>query len=134
MKKKSPLTPLRKCPQVNDYLYFLARLVSTHEGVFVCIGSAHSLRPSLQTVGINLRKLSLPWTVHLSLLQHYVLLIALLFFVVVAIPTPPKLLGSFMIQNRTLVLLYIENGSLNFIMASNYFTFACVIHYYFIAV
>lgn len=46
----------------------------------------------------------------------------------------PKLLESFMIQNRTLVLLYIENGSLNFIMASNYFTFACVIYYYFIAV
>lgn len=30
-----------------------------------------------------------------------------------------------MIQKTTLVVLYIENGSLNFIMASNYFTFAC---------
>ena len=49
-------------------------------------------------------------------------------------PKTPKLLESFMIQNRTLVLLYIENGSLSVIMASSYFAFVCVMYYYFIAV
>lgn len=45
-----------------------------------------------------------------------------------------KLLESFMIQSRTLVLLYMENGSLNIKMTSNYFPLACIICYYFIAV
>lgn len=69
---------------------------------------------------------------HSWLLKNSMLLIALLFFSCNTEIT--KLLESFMIQSRTLVLLYMENGSLNIKMTSNYFPLACIICYYFIAV
>lgn len=126
--KIKTLCHLHKCPQANNYARFLVHLPNTHERVLDLMESACPLGPAPWHV---LARFACLWLcIYLSLNR---MCFWLPYFCCYT-KNNPKLLESFMIQNRTLVLLCIENGSLNFIMASNYFTFACVIYYYFIAI